>query len=46
MRASANQLRRGTAFLEKAIEEHKLMVVGAEYDLVTGAVDIFDAPLR
>jgi carbonic anhydrase len=45
VRAAANQLRHGTAFLESRIEQRQLMVVGSEYDLVTGMVDIFDAPL-
>jgi carbonic anhydrase len=45
VRASANSLRHGTAFLEKQVEMRQLMVVGAEYDLVTGVVNIFDAPL-
>jgi carbonic anhydrase len=45
VRAAANQLRHGTTFLENRLEQRALMVVGAEYDLVTGQVDIFDAPL-
>lgn len=45
VRAAANQLRHGTAFLEKLLEQRQLMVVGAEYDLVTGTVEVFDAPL-
>ncbi len=42
IRASANQLRHGSAILEKLIEKDELMVVGAEYSLETGAVDFFD----
>lgn len=44
VRASANQLRHGSAILERLIEEDGLMVVGAEYSLETGAVDFFDVP--
>ncbi|MBK7857031.1 MAG: carbonic anhydrase [Archangiaceae bacterium] len=45
VRAAANHLRHGTTFLENRIQQRQLMVVGAEYDLVTGEVDVFDAPL-
>jgi carbonic anhydrase len=44
VRASANQLKHGTQFLERLVDQKQLLVVGAEYDLVTGAVDIFEAP--
>lgn len=40
--ASVNQLRHGSAVLEKLIEQGKLMVVGAEYSLETGKVTFFD----
>lgn len=43
VRASAAQLRQGSSeVLEQLIAEDGLMVVGAEYDLGTGAVDFFD----
>ena len=42
IRASVNQLRHGSPTLEKLIQENKLMVVGAEYSLDTGAVEFFD----
>jgi carbonic anhydrase len=44
VRASANQLRRGSRVLEALIEEEGLLVVGAEYSLETGMVDFFDGP--
>ncbi len=42
VRASANQLRRGSEFLEALIERGELLVVGAEYSLETGVVEFFD----
>ena len=42
VRASANQLRRGSAIIEQMIERCGLMIVGAEYSLETGLVDFFD----
>jgi carbonic anhydrase len=42
VRASANQLRHGSAILESLIECDGLLVVGAEYSLETGVVDFFD----
>lgn len=42
VRASAAQLRHGSAVLEKLIGEGKLAVAQAEYDLETGVVDFFD----
>lgn len=42
VRATANGLRHGSAVLERRIREGRLAVVGAEYDLATGAVDFFD----
>jgi len=42
VRAAANQLRRGSEFLEGLIERGDLLVVGAEYSLETGVVDFFD----
>lgn len=44
VRASAEHLRRGSEILARRIEEDGLRVVGAEYSLETGAVDLFDAP--
>lgn len=40
--ASVNQLRHGSAVLEKLIEQGKLVVVGAEYSLETGEVTFLD----
>jgi carbonic anhydrase len=42
VRASANQLRHGSALLEQMIQRERLLVVGAEYSLETGVVDFFD----
>ena len=42
VRASADQLRRGSALLERLIREDGLLVVGAEYALETGVVTFFD----
>lgn len=42
VRISANHLRSGSAVLEDLINNHGLMVVGAEYSLETGKVDFFD----
>ena len=42
VRVSANHLRHGSEILERLIETDGLMVVGAEYSLATGLVDIFD----
>jgi carbonic anhydrase len=42
VRASANQLRHGSAVLERLIEDDGLLVVGAEYSLATGVVDVFE----
>jgi len=42
VRASADHLRHGSALLERLILQDKLLVVGAEYSLETGAVDFFD----
>lgn len=40
--ASVEQLRRGSEILENLIAQDELLVVGAEYDLETGAIDFFD----
>lgn len=42
VRVSANQLRHGSAILERRIQDDGLLVVGAEYALETGVVDFFD----
>lgn len=42
VRASANQPRHGSAILERLIQNERLLVVGAEYSLETGAVEFFD----
>jgi carbonic anhydrase len=42
VRATANHLRHGSPLLEDLIATQGLVVVGAEYDLATGAVDFFD----
>jgi carbonic anhydrase len=42
IRASADHLRHGSELLEQLIAREGLMVVGAEYWLDTGAVELFD----
>jgi carbonic anhydrase len=42
VRASANQLRHGSEVLERLIASDGLLVVGAEYSLESGLVDVFD----
>lgn len=42
IRASANQLRHGSAVLEQLIQSDGLLIVGAEYSLETGEVEFFD----
>jgi carbonic anhydrase len=42
VRVSANQLRHGSEVLERLIDHDGLLVVGAEYSLDSGMVDIFD----
>jgi len=42
VRLSADHLRHGSKTLEEAVASNKLLVVGAEYSLETGAVDFFD----
>jgi carbonic anhydrase len=42
VRASANQLRHGSDVLERLIERDGLLIVGAEYSLESGTVDVFD----
>ncbi|HYW02302.1 MAG TPA: carbonic anhydrase [Gammaproteobacteria bacterium] len=42
VRVAADQLRHGSALLERLIGDEGLLVVGAEYCLETGEVDFFD----
>ena len=42
VRASADRLRHGSPILAQRIRDDGLLVVGAEYSLVTGAVEFFD----
>jgi carbonic anhydrase len=42
VRVSANQLRHGSEILERLIATNGLLVVGAEYSLETGLVEVFD----
>jgi carbonic anhydrase len=42
VRASADHLRHGSEVLERLIAENGLVVVGAEYSLETGVVEVFD----
>jgi carbonic anhydrase len=42
VRASVNQLRRGSELLEQLIRDEGLLIVGAEYSLETGVVAFFD----
>ena len=46
VRVSANQLRHGSEILERLIERAGLVVVGAEYSLESGMVDVFDGALE
>jgi carbonic anhydrase len=42
VRASVHHLRHGSQIVEDLVSAGRLVVVGAEYDLETGAVDFFD----
>jgi carbonic anhydrase len=44
VRVSVEHLRHGSAVLEKLILEQGLVVVGAEYDVESGKVEVFDPP--
>ena len=44
--ASANQLRHGSAIIERMVLERGLAVVGGVYDLASGAVEFFDGVPR
>ena len=43
VQASVNQLRHGSALLERRIERDGLLIVGAEYHVEAGTVEFFDA---
>jgi len=45
IRASVDHIQRGTVLLEKLVTSEQILVVGAEYDLVSGAVEVMQ-PLR
>ena len=42
VRASVNQLKRGSGILEALVRDDGLQIIGAEYSLKSGAVDFFD----
>ena len=42
IRASVNQLQRDSAILERLVEQGKVLIVGGEYCLKRGLVEIFD----
>lgn len=42
VRATVGQLRHASRLLERRVADRKLVIVGAEYDLQTGRVDLFD----
>lgn len=44
IRASVEHIRRGTSLIEGLVNTGQLLVVGAEYDLVTGQVEVLDPP--
>lgn len=44
VRASVGHLRHGSALLERLVGRGELLIVGAEYSLETGVVDVFDLP--
>src|SRR5690606_4501744 len=44
VRSSADHLRHGSRLLEQLVHDGAVVVVGAEYDLVSGQVDFFDVP--
>ena len=45
VRASVNQIRHGSEIIESLIQQQGLLVVGAEYSVETGVVEIFDQEL-
>jgi carbonic anhydrase len=44
VRASTSHLRHGSPLLERLVNDHELIIVGAEYDVATGVVEFFDFP--
>jgi carbonic anhydrase len=44
VRTAANQLRHGSELIERLSETDGLLVVGAEYSLESGRVEVFDGP--
>jgi carbonic anhydrase len=46
VRASVNQLRHGSALIEELVARDGLLIVGAEYSLATGVVDLFNGVSR
>jgi carbonic anhydrase len=42
IRASVDALRHGSEILEQLVQDHGVMIVGAEYSLETGVVEFFD----
>jgi carbonic anhydrase len=44
VRASAEQLRHGSEIIERLCAEGGLLIVGAQYSLETGVVDVFEGP--
>jgi carbonic anhydrase len=46
VRAAANQLRHGSAMIERLSEDDGLLVVGAEYSLDSGVVTVFEGAGR
>jgi len=42
VRTAVDHLRHGSPLLEQLVREDGLLVVGAEYSLETGIVDVFD----
>ncbi|MGJ8668964.1 MAG: carbonic anhydrase [Oceanococcus sp.] len=44
VRASVQHLKSGSRILEELIEQRKLAIVGAEYELESGVVDFFEVP--
>ena len=46
VRASVDHLRHGSRLLEELVRAGRVVVVGAEYELETGAIDFFDGVVR
>lgn len=43
--ASVDQLRHGSAIIERLVDQQKLKIVGAEYSLETGIVEFLNDPI-